>query len=132
MGKFLHDDVLDALLDAVADFGDRLTVCTAEPTTFTEAASGSGDGGYMIAFTPLTIGDGNGDYTYSDAASGRQSTVSAQSAFSVLESGTATHVAVVDVSAEKLLGVTTCTSQPLTSGGLVATPSWAMAVNDPT
>jgi len=131
MGKFLHDDVLDSLLDAIADFGDRLTVCTQQPTTFTEAISGSGDGGYMIAWTPLTPSGGGPDYTYSDSASGRQVTVAAQSNFLVLESGTATHIAIVDISAQKLLAVTTCTSQSLTGGGLVATPSWVMGVTDP-
>jgi len=131
MGKFLHDDVLDSLLDAIADFGDRLTVCTQQPTTFTHAASAAGSGGYMIAWTPLTPSGGGPDYTYSDAVSGRQATVSAQSSFDVLTTGTATHIAIVDVSAEKLLAVTTCTNQALTGGGLVATPSWVMGVNDP-
>ncbi len=128
MGKFLHNDVLDSLLDAIADFGDRLTICTQQPTTYTEAASGAG---YMIAWTPLTPSGGGPDYTYSDAVSGRQATVAAQSNFDVLTTGTATHIAIVDVSAEKLLAVTTCTSQALTGGGLVATPSWVMGVNDP-
>ena len=131
MGKFLHDDVLDSLLDAIADFGDRLTVCTQQPTTYTHAASGSGDNGYMIAWNPLTPSGGGPDYTYSDSVSGRQAEVAAQSSFDVLTTGTATHIAIIDVSAEKLLAVTTCTSQALTAGGLVATPSWVITVTDP-
>ncbi len=132
MGKFLHDDVLDSLLDAIADNGDRLTICTQQPTTYTEAASGGGGGGYMIAWVSLTPSGGGPDYTYSDAVSGRQAEVAAQSAFDVLETGTATHVAIVDSSNLALKSVTTCTSQALTSGGLVATPSWVITVNDPT
>jgi len=131
MAKSLHNDVLDALLDAVVDFGDRLTLCSAEPTTYTHAASGSGSGGYMLADDDLTVGDGN-DYTISASPSGRQFTVASQPAFSVSNTGDATHVAIVDVSEQKLLAVTTCTTLTLTAGGLIITPAWSMVVNQPT
>jgi hypothetical protein len=132
MAKYLHDDVLDALLLTVADYGDRLTVCSAQPTTFVEATSGSGSGGYMLAYTGLNPSGGGPDYTLSDSASGRQCQVTSQTQFAVINSGTATHVAIVDLSAQKLLAVTTCTSQALTATGLVTTPAWNMVVNDPT
>lgn len=131
MAKFLHDDVLDALLLAVADYGDRLTVCSSQPTTFTQAASGSGNGGYMLAYVGLTPSGGGPDYTLSNSPSGRQCQVAQQNQFTVQEDGTATHIAIVDLSDQKLLAVTTCNSQSLTAGGLVTTPAWNMVVNDP-
>jgi len=132
MAKFLHDDVLDALLGAIANYGNRLTICSSQPTTYVEAVSGSGSGGYMLAYTGLTPSAGGPDYTLSDSVSGRKCQVAAQSQFDVQESGTATHVAIVDVSEQKLLVVTTCNSQALTGGGLVSTPAWNIIVNDPT
>lgn len=131
MAKSVHNDVLDGLLNTVVDYGDRLTVCSAEPTTWTHAASGSGDGGYMLADNDLTVGNGN-SYTLSSSPSGRQITVASQVSFSVTNSGDATHVAIVDVSEQKLLAVTTCTTLTLTATGLITTPAWTMVVNQPT
>jgi hypothetical protein len=45
-------------------------------------------------------------------------------------SGTATHVALCD--ATRLLYVTTCTSQALTSGNTVNIPAWDIEIADPT
>lgn len=131
MAKSLHNDVLDGLLNTVVDYGDRLTICSAEPTTWTHAASGAGDGGYMLADNDITVGNGN-DYTLSASPSGRQATISSQVSFSVTNSGDATHIAIVDVSAQKLLAVTTCTTLTLTAAGLITTPAWSMVVNQPT
>lgn len=127
MGKFFHDDVLDATLNEVADNGDKMFVCTAQPTTYTEASVT-----YVLATITLTVGDGNGDYTVADdGTSGRKLTVAAQSAASVTANGTATHVAIGDSGNSKVLAVTTTTSQSLTSGGTVDVPTFDLTVNDP-
>ena len=61
MAKTVHDDVLDAALDYLADNGMRLCVCSQEPTSYTEAINT-----YELADVDLTVGDGNGDFTISN------------------------------------------------------------------
>lgn len=122
MAKSCHDDVLDGAFD-VLDQADLMTVCSAEPTTRTEAITT-----YKladIAMTPDT------DYTKANGdVSGRKCTVAAKSGVTVDTSGTATHVALVD--ATRLLYVTTCTSQALTAANTVNFPAWAISISDPT
>lgn len=128
MGKTVNDDALDAMLDYIADNGDKLTVCSTEPTTYTEATST-----YKLADTTLTKGEGNGDYTISDGdASGRKLTVAEQANIDVDTSGDAQHIAICDSVNSKLLYVTTCTSQALTQGNQVTVPAWDIEVADPT
>ena len=128
MGKSVNNDVLDAMLDYIADNGDILTVCSTEPTTYTEATAT-----YKLADVTLTKGDGNGDYTIGEGdTSGRKLTVAEQANFDVATSGTAQHVAICDSVNSKLLYVTTCTSQALTAGNQVTVPAWDIEVADPT
>lgn len=122
MAKSVHDDVLDGAFD-VLDQADLMTVCSAEPTTRTEAITTFKLAD--VAMTPDT------DYTKANGTvSGRKVTVAAKSGVNVDSSGTATHVALVD--ATRLLYVTTCTSQALTSGNTVNFPAWAVEIADPT
>src|SRR5678815_5365686 len=102
---------------------DRMTVCSAEPTTRTEAITT-----FKLADIAMTP---NTDYTKADAGGGgRQCTVAAKSGVTVDSSGTATHVALTD--ATRLLYVTTCTSQALTAANTVNFPSWVVSIGDPT
>ncbi len=120
MAKSASDAVLDALLDKVAT-GTILTVCSAEPTTRTEAVTT-----YKLADETMSSGDyskANGD------TSGRKLTVAQQADVPVDSNGTATHVAICDGS--NLLYVTTCTSQVLTAGNTVTVPAWKIEVSDP-
>lgn len=120
MAKFLNDSVLDSLLDAIAA-GNAIAVCSAQPTTRTEALTT-----YELATTSLTSGDftkANGD------SSGRKVTVAQQSDLTVDNSGTATHIAICD--STNLLLVTTCTSQVLTAANLVTIPAFKCEVADP-
>lgn len=121
MGKQVHNDVLDGAFD-VLDQGDIETVCSAEPTTRTEAITT-----FKLADVALTP---NTDFTKADGdVSGRKCTIAAKSAVPVDSSGTATHVAVCD--ATRLLYVTTCTSQALTGGNTVNLPAWKAELADP-
>ncbi len=123
MGKSVHDDVLDGALNIIKNNCTRMCVCSAQPTTYAEAITT-----YELADVVMASGDftnANGD------TSGRKTTVAAKSAFAVDASGTATHVALVDVTNSKLLYVTTCTSQALTSGNTVSTPAWDIEIADP-
>lgn len=123
MGKSVHNDVLDGALNILKNNVTRLTVTNAEPTTYTQA---------ITTFELADVTLSSSDFTNADGdTSGRKTTVGAKSSFTVDNSGTATHIALVDVSNTKLLYVTTCTSQALTSGNTVSTPAWDVELADP-
>lgn len=122
MAKSVHNDVLDGAFLVFND-ADIMTACNAEPTTRTEAITT-----FKLADVALTPGT---DFTISDGdTNGRKVRVAAKSAVPIDTSGTATHVAICD--ATRLLYVTTCTSQVLTSGGTVDFPVWDVEIADPT
>ncbi len=122
MAKLVHDDVLDGAWD-VLDQGDIQTVCAGQPTTRTEAITT-----FKLADIAMTP---NTDYTKANGdTSGRKVTMAAKSAVPVDTSGTADHIAICD--ATRLLYVTTCTSQVLTSGNTVNIPAWSAEIADPT
>lgn len=121
MPKSVHNDVLDGAFD-VLDQANIMTVCSAEPTTRTEAVTT-----YALADVAMTP---DTDFTKADGdTSGRKVTVASKSGVTVDTSGTATHVALCDGS--RLLYVTTCTSQALTSGNTVNFPAWDVEIADP-
>ena len=125
MAKTVHDDVLDGALNIIKNNCTRQVACSAQPTTFTEA-----NATYALADATLATGDftnANGD------TSGRKTTVAAKSAVLIDVTGTATHVALLDVTNSKLLYVTTCTSQPVTANGsnTVNFPAWDIEIADP-
>jgi Flp pilus assembly protein TadG len=124
MAKSVHDDVLDGALNIVKNNCTRMTLCSAEPTTYTE-----GNATFALADVTMAAGDftaANGD------TSGRKLTVAAKNAVPVDASGTSTHVALLDVTNSKLLYVTTHTSQALTSGNTANIGSWKIEIADPT
>lgn len=123
MAKIVHDDVLDGALNILKNNATRLCICSAQPTTYTEAITTYELADVTIDSTDFT--NANGD------TSGRKTTVGAQTSVTVDNSGTATHVALVDVANSKLLYVTTCTSQALTGGNAVNTPAWDIEIADP-
>lgn len=122
MGKAVSDAVLDAALNKIAT-ATRLCVCSAQPTTYTEA---------ITTFELADVTLSGGDFTIADDTSGRKVTVGAKTGFTVDVTGTATHVAVVDVSGTALLYVTTCTSQGLTAANTANTPAFKVNILDPT
>jgi hypothetical protein len=120
MSKFAADSVLDALLDKVAT-GTILTVCSAQPTTRTEAVTT-----YKLADQVIN----SGQFAKADGdTSGRKVTIAQQTDVPVDSNGTATHVAICD--GTNLLYLTTCTSQFLTAGNTVTVPAWKFEVSDP-
>lgn len=126
MAKIVHDDVLDGALNVIKNNATRQTVCSAQPTTFAE-----GNATYALADVTMASGDftiANGD------TSGRKVTVAAKSGVLIDVTGTATHIALLDVTNSKLLYVTTCTSQALTANGsnTVNFPAWDIELADPT
>ncbi len=124
MAKSVHDDVLDAALNYIKNNATRMTLCSAQPTTYAEA-----NATYSLAQVTVASGDftvANGD------TSGRKVTVAAKTGLTVATSGTATHVALLDVANSKLLFVTTTTSTAVAGGGTVDIGSWKDEIQDPT
>ncbi len=116
MAKSVHADVLDGALNVIKNNCTRMTVCNAQPTTYTEANT-------TFALADVTMV--SGDFTLAAGdTSGRKVTVAAKSAVPVDTTGTANHIALLDVTNTKLLLVTTCTAQGLTSGNTVNIPAW--------
>lgn len=126
MAKAVHDDVLDAALNVIKSTVTRQVACSAQPTTYAQA-----NATYALASVTMT----NGDFTIANGdSSGRKLTVAAKSGALIGVSGTATHVALLDVANNRLLQVTTCASLALTANGsnTVGFPSWKVELGDPT
>lgn len=123
MAKTVHDDVLDGALNIVKNNCTRMTACSAQPTTYTEA-----NATYALADVTMAAGDftlANGD------TSGRKLTVAQKTGVTVDASGTANHVALLDVTNSKLLYVTTCSNQALTAGNTMTFNAWDIEIADP-
>ena len=117
MAKNAPTIVLDAPLDLIAT-ATSMIICSAQPTTFTEATA-------TFALADVTVAPGDFTKAAGDT-SGRKVTVAAKSAILIDASGTANHVALVRVADSTLLYVTTATAQALTANGsnTVSTPAW--------
>lgn len=124
MAKSVHDDVLDGALNIIKNNCTRMVACSAQPTTYTEANATYALADVTMSSTDFT--NANGD------SSGRKTTVGAKTGVTVDASGTATHIALLDVANSKLLYVTTCTSQGVSVGGTVDFGSWKVEIADPT
>lgn len=124
MAKSVADSVLDGAHNIVKNNCTRMCLCSAEPTTYTQAITT-----YELADVVMA----SGDFTNADGdTNGRKQTVAAKTAVAVDASGTGTHVALVDVTGTALLRVTTCTSVAVTAGGTVDFGSWKAEIADPT
>lgn len=120
MAKALASSVFDGTLAQIRSHCDLLTVCSQQPTTYTEATVT-----YKLADVSMTI---NTDYTLADGdPDGRTLTVAAKSGVAIDSSGTATHIALCKTSGSELRAVTTCTSQALTAGGTLDIPAWVIS-----
>ena len=123
MGKSVHDDVLDAALNEIANNCDELVICSQEPTTYAEAHTTYALGDKP---NPSFTGPANGD------SSGRKLTVDAVAGADVDASGTADHVALTDTGNSKLLYVTTLSaSQAVVAGNTFNLAAWDIEIADP-
>lgn len=123
MAKTISDTVLDAALNYLKNNVTRVAVCSSQPTTYTEGLTT-----YKLAIATVAASD----LTVADDTSGRKVTAAAKSGVTIDSSGTATHIAWLDVSNTALLFVTTCTSQALVAGGTVDIPAHKYNIQDPT
>ena len=108
MGKTVASEVIDAALDYVKNNCTKITLCSAQPTTYAEANS-------TFALADVTVAAGDFTKAAGDV-SGRKLTIGEQPSFAIDATGTATHVALLDVSNSKLLYVTTSAASSLTAG----------------
>ena len=123
MGKSVHNDVLDAALTYVQDNCNKLAVCNAEPTSYTQA-----NVTYSLANEVMT----SGDFTIADGdVSGRKVAVDQKAGITVDADGTASHVALLDTTNSKLLYVTTTPSQGVVTGAQLTVGTWDIEIEDP-
>jgi hypothetical protein len=124
MAKTIADAVYDAALQYIEDNTTLVTVCSAQPTTYTEASATYKLADVVTSATDFT-GPANGD------VSGRKETFNGKTGVTVDSSGTATYVAGCNSAGTALLWVTTCTSQVLTAGNTVDIPAIDLEIADP-
>ncbi|WP_225206242.1 hypothetical protein [Novosphingobium huizhouense] len=124
MGKSINSVVLDQSLAYIRANTTRMTICSAEPTTYAQANSTFALGSVAMAPGDFTLANGD--------VSGRKITVAAKNGNSVAVAGTATHVALLDVANLTLLLVTTCASQAVANGGTFDVASFKDEIQAPT
>ncbi len=121
---YLNDNVLDNGLNYLTTNGDRVDICSQEPTTYTEATST-----YSLGYKDtLTVGaPQNGD------ASGRKVTIPAITDGEVTATGTASHWALTKTTATTaLLAAQTLTaSQGVTDGNAFSLGAIDIEIPDP-
>lgn len=120
MAKRMADAGADAALTYWTD-SDKMILCSAEPTNYTEANSTYALADAVPGFDAITDGD----------TSGRKRRVQAETGITVDSSGTATHIALVKTGDTTLRYVTTCTSQAVAAGGTADTTAWDIEIADP-
>ena len=119
----IENPVFDAALQVLIDDGDRLDLCSQEPTNYTEATS-TYSLGSQTSITIGTIADGD--------VSGRKVTVSATSGGAIETTGTATHYAISNVAGTQLLAAgDLTTSQQVVSGNTFTTEAFDIELPDP-
>lgn len=121
MGKSIHDEVLDIALNYLLDNITVMNVCNAEPTSYAEATTFN-----LAEETGLSFGA----ISPVDATSGRKAVLPEVPDINITVTGDATHVAFTN-GVDKLLYVTTCTTQSLTNGNLLTIPSSEVNLRDP-
>lgn len=126
MGFYCHSDVLDAALNIIKNNCTRITICSAEPTSFDEA-NNEDDGspaGYKLADHTVSSSDFTGPAA--GDTSGRKLTLNQLTGVTACDTGTSTHLAFLDVSNTKLLYVKELAS----SKAITDTETYTIAAND--
>lgn len=123
MAKFADPTTeIDPALDGIAACNVQ-HVCSAQPANFAGIAAVSLG---SISMTPVS------DYTKAAGdVSGRKVTVAAKNGVPITADGTVTHLALANTTDSTLRFVTTCTAQPVLSGGTVNIPAWKNEIGAP-
>lgn len=130
MAKTINSNAVDAAYTYIRDRVTMITVCSAQPTTYTQANSSTGSN-YMLAKVAITssgftvaAGDAGG--------SARKMTSAQKTGVSVTKTGAAKFIALAGSTASVLLMVTTCTSQQITTGNTLTIPAFKHEFGDVT
>lgn len=119
----LHNDVFDSGLNIIDTDTETLYICSQEPTTFAEASSTYALGNKSAPAIAAPSDRGGG---------GREVVISAITDGSVTATGTATHYALTDNSASKLLATgALSSSQAVTNGNTFTLTQFAIGIPDP-
>ena len=119
MAKYVNDYIMEQGLHHIQASCDIIAVCQTEPSTYASAFSEAAVGeGHQCMASRSTLA--SGDFTIGDGdVSGRKVTLSKRAGLTINCNGTADHIALGCKASAKLILVTTCTQQILTSGGTV-------------
>lgn len=121
MGKWVSEAVLDGALAVVAS-ATRMVAVSGQPSTFAQAQSGK-LAEVALASSDFAVAPGE--------TSGRRIGIAAKVGVPVVTAGTADHVALVDPLQDRLIYVTTCPPQALSTGGSVNFAGWSIEIGDP-
>lgn len=121
MGKQVHNDVLDGMLNIIKNNATSQLVCSSAPV----------DRAAALAAALATVVMTGTDFTIADDTSGRKVTSLAKPGVMIDVSGEANHICYID--ATRLIYTTTCTAQNLVANGTntVSLPGWKIGVGDP-
>ena len=115
-GKSQNDLMLDAAFDYIRGIVTTMSICTTQPTTYSQAFTVNTLALVAMASTDITTTPGD--------TSGRKMHVGSETGMTVVTTGAANHIALIDTDGTALLFVTTCTTQALTTGNTVNIPAW--------
>lgn len=118
---FLSDNVLDGGLDYLTANGARLDICSSQPANYAGVSSVS-----LGNKTSLSVGAAQ-----DGVSSGRRVVVGAISDGSVTATGTASHFAITDGSAELLAAGPLASSQGVTNGNTFTLGAFSITIPDP-
>ena len=121
MAKKVSQNSTDAALNYDINAVERMVICSAEPTDYTNVST--------VALGDIAIGAG--DFTLQTGGGGRQYVVAQKTDVNIDTTGTANHIALVDDTGSELLTVTTTPNTEVSSGGTATINSWTRTIADP-
>lgn len=119
---YINDEVFDQGLDYADANGTRIDICSAEPTTYTQATSTNSLGNATV----------NTGATENGATDGRRVVVPAITSGSVTATGTATHWALTDGTSTLIATGALSASQSVTSGNTFTLDAISITIRDAT
>ena len=123
--KFVPNELLDYYLNRISGCANMVCVCAGRPITYAHCTSPVTTTGCNIAMLPIAA---TGCFTgpIDGTPNGRTLTAVARTAASIVYSGSALAVALVNTTSTSVVYITTCTEQYLVAGGTVDIPSWTI------
>ena len=124
MAKYSCDEMLDPGLSYLRANANKMYICSAYPTTYTEAGTT-----YLLASVDLELGYWTGPY--SDANDGRVLGLKQFNSVPVTGTGVRTHVAFCNSTSSKIIHVTECVNEYMESGDTCYIPATEITYPQP-